>query len=543
MAKFSLLTTLTLNATGYNKGVDKAKAKTRQFSSGVEQASKSIKGSFGQISSLAGGLGGEFGVLADSVGTGVGAFKKMIPAINSFKTALISTGIGALVVGLGTAIGALTTYFKRTEEGQMVFKKVMNAVSAYIEPVLSLLGTLGKAVVELFQGKFKQAWQTAKSGFKEVGGAIKDNVSNLDELNAKEQELLTLQRENLLKNKKLEAEISELRNKAKDTEKYSAEQRLKYSNQAIALQKEYSANRQKEADLELSIAEIKASFGDNDIETNNELNELRSRQYDIQKEQADKLREIYETQRSITKEAKAEAIARVRATEEAYQALAGKKIKGKEASIDVTANTDTSKLDDMSSFMQQNTSDADLYNQQLERSQNLWTKLGENVSNTQFLVETFGTAINGITEAFNGFFDGTKSGFKDVVTAMLSGVGSIINALLAEAIAGMIAKEAHKGILGLATASIGVGILTALWKTKVPAFATGGIVDGTSYTGDNVIARVNSGEMILNSQQQKRLFALANGSGGLGGEVRFEIAGDKLYGVLNNYNRKINNFN
>ena len=37
-------------------------------------------------------------------------------------------------------------------------------------------------------------------------------------------------------------------------------------------------------------------------------------------------------------------------------------------------------------------------------------------------------------------------------------------------------------------------------------FATGGIVGGRSYTGDAITARVNSGEMILNLQQQKKLF-------------------------------------
>jgi hypothetical protein len=41
---------------------------------------------------------------------------------------------------------------------------------------------------------------------------------------------------------------------------------------------------------------------------------------------------------------------------------------------------------------------------------------------------------------------------------------------------------------------------------NAPKFATGGIVGGSSYTGDNVIARVNSGEMILNFEQQKKLF-------------------------------------
>ena len=33
----------------------------------------------------------------------------------------------------------------------------------------------------------------------------------------------------------------------------------------------------------------------------------------------------------------------------------------------------------------------------------------------------------------------------------------------------------------------------------------GGIVPGSSFTGDNMLARVNSGEMILNQQQQAQL--------------------------------------
>ena len=43
-------------------------------------------------------------------------------------------------------------------------------------------------------------------------------------------------------------------------------------------------------------------------------------------------------------------------------------------------------------------------------------------------------------------------------------------------------------------------------KPQPPAFATGGIVGGNSYSGDNVIARVNSGEMILNTAQQQSLW-------------------------------------
>ena len=45
----------------------------------------------------------------------------------------------------------------------------------------------------------------------------------------------------------------------------------------------------------------------------------------------------------------------------------------------------------------------------------------------------------------------------------------------------------------------------------VSGFAKGGVVGGSSNTGDKIPVRVNSGEMILTKTQQAHLFALANG--------------------------------
>lgn len=56
----------------------------------------------------------------------------------------------------------------------------------------------------------------------------------------------------------------------------------------------------------------------------------------------------------------------------------------------------------------------------------------------------------------------------------------------------------------------GIQLATIAAQT-VAGFQDGGVVGGASNTGDKVLARVNSGEMILNRSQQTELFELANG--------------------------------
>lgn len=64
----------------------------------------------------------------------------------------------------------------------------------------------------------------------------------------------------------------------------------------------------------------------------------------------------------------------------------------------------------------------------------------------------------------------------------------------------------------LQSAEITRGVIrgATIAAATVKGFENGGIVGGTSFTGDRVQARVNSGEMILNRQQQTQLFNIAN---------------------------------
>ncbi|HNX81922.1 MAG TPA: hypothetical protein PKL77_07230 [Candidatus Omnitrophota bacterium] len=71
-------------------------------------------------------------------------------------------------------------------------------------------------------------------------------------------------------------------------------------------------------------------------------------------------------------------------------------------------------------------------------------------------------------------------------------------------------------------------------KPKKSNYAEGGIVPGSMYTGDKVQANVNSGEMILNSEQQMQLWKAANGSSVSGGvtHIHFHVADKEVQDVV-----------
>ena len=155
------------------------------------------------------------------------------------------------------------------------------------------------------------------------------------------------------------------------------------------------------------------------------------------------------------------------------------------------------------------------------------------------IAETIGSVSNVIGQV--------DSAWAQMTTTILNGIAQIIPQLVAE-------KGAQGSLAiskGVAAASgltppwnlimIGTTVAAILAALATQPFAEGGIVGGTSFKGDKVYARLNSGEMVLNGRQQANLFNMIN-SGGLigGGKVTFEIKGRELVGVLNNYNNKRN---
>lgn len=131
------------------------------------------------------------------------------------------------------------------------------------------------------------------------------------------------------------------------------------------------------------------------------------------------------------------------------------------------------------------------------------------------------------------------------ISAAIPMITSLTTALTAMAAAEAAGSAAAVPVVGWINA---VAAITAIMSAMaaVPKFADGGIIGGNSFIGDNMIARVNSGEMILNNRQQRNLFNLLDGKGGTsvnaGGEVKLRIEGRDLVGVINSQTSKTSKY-
>ena len=188
---------------------------------------------------------------------------------------------------------------------------------------------------------------------------------------------------------------------------------------------------------------------------------------------------------------------------------------------------------------------------------NLASAINEGANSWQVFMGVLQTGM-GIIQAISSVLETLTTlqeifGTTSVVAAEQSATASATEAAAAttntvaksgEAIASATASGAKMPFpLNIVAIAAGVAAVIAALGMITGAFADGGIVGGNSYSGDNLLARVNSGEMILNGHQQKNLFDLldkgANG-GAVGGNVNFVIKGKDLHGVLNNYSDKMN---
>jgi len=253
---------------GLEKEVEKVDNKVKDTSASTSEMT-------GQLDKLTGGAVSGFKKMA-------GSLKLVTTGFKSMRGAIISTGIGALIIG----IVALTAAFKGSEEGQNKFNKIMTVIGALtgnlvdlladlgegiintftnpveaiksfsksvkefvtdrIDGIIDSMGLLGGAIKKAFSGDFKGALKDAKDGFVKLNNNINPVIMAVNAASkavvkfTKEQikegkaaaqvadmraKADKIERNLIVERSKLESEIALLRLKSREEDKFTAEER------------------------------------------------------------------------------------------------------------------------------------------------------------------------------------------------------------------------------------------------------------------------------------------------------------------------------
>lgn len=153
-------------------------------------------------------------------------------------------------------------------------------------------------------------------------------------------------------------------------------------------------------------------------------------------------------------------------------------------------------------------------------------------------VEDMNSALQSTSDIFGSLGSIAGSAGNDFLAATMNSMSSIAQMILQ-----LQALSTAQGVgsasklpfpANLAAIATVVATIASVFSS-LPKFADGGVVGGSSYFGDKLLARVNSGEMILNQQQQARALSLMDGGRDVrvSGDVR--LSGKDIYISLRNY--------
>lgn len=228
------------------------------------------------------------------------------------------------------------------------------------------------------------------------------------------------------------------------------------------------------------------------------------------------------------------------------------KLKAKLIELDFTS----SKISELTSLMSVANP---IEQQQLQEQINIYKKYAESITGNQGIkdqinaMNDYQNAISSVESALSnlsGTFDSDSQNAFSYFANIIQGAAQAATAIMAlipvkkaeananaeAAVTGAASSVASIPFVGAAMAVAAVAALIAS-MAAIPKFAKGGIIGGSSFYGDRLLARVNSGEMILNKEQQKSLYQMTSGENDIN-ITSFKVRGDELFLVLKNYMKK-----
>ncbi len=258
------------------KGAEEA---TGRFNRNVGNYENAIKNVFGNNQLVAG---------IQAVRNGVIGVSKAFDLLKSHPVIAVISVITALFLKLANSAKNNEEQYVKLQQVLAPLKMAMDGITRVVESIVDVFLSAAQAVTGLV-GAFLD--------FIGVGDSINQNSKDYIELEKQKLDLANKERSDLVENAKLSMEASDLRAKSAQKDKYSAEERIQFLNEAIDKEKAMADNELEQAKQRLEIAKKEAERTKNSKEVNDELAQAEANLYNVQKKYNTKTRELY-SQRS-----------------------------------------------------------------------------------------------------------------------------------------------------------------------------------------------------------------------------------------------------
>ena len=305
-----------------------------------------VKSNIGEVSQDASSLASEFKVMGVSLNDVKAGFVSMGRAAKAsfatLKAGLMSTGIGALVI----ALGSLVTYFTQTEKGAEKLKVIMSGVNATFNVFRDRVSKVGETLSNVFNQSLLTTLKDIGNAFRGITDEVKEEVTTTMDLTRRTNELVDAERKLNVETAQKRARIEELKLIAEDVTKEEGERlaaakvafkmeqdlldaRVKNAEEAVAIQRELnSISESGEEDLdalaekEIALANIRAESATKQIELNNKINAIKAQIATQEQADADAFEALQLAQADAYQKRVNEELRQIEQRQQAYSNLA-----------------------------------------------------------------------------------------------------------------------------------------------------------------------------------------------------------------------------
>lgn len=245
------------NVGNYENAVANALGANSKWMSNLQQLSELFKGGVTQ------GL--------TNATSAVGKFGKQL-------LSLLANPIVATIALIGGAFMALSSAIKSDEEASNALERVLAPLKGMFDGIVFVLQKTAEGILYVVEGFENLAMSLSKMAEKipVIGGAFESmNTAMENRLEAVKanQEAERMSREMIVETAETENKVAKLRDKVAQKNKYTAEERRKFLEQAIALEKKEAENQQRLAKMRLKALQLEAKNTENNAEMKRKLAE------------------------------------------------------------------------------------------------------------------------------------------------------------------------------------------------------------------------------------------------------------------------------